>query len=129
MTAYEPRDLSPRRIAWLAGGLFAAILLSAAIIAGLFAAFPRPQPAPAAVAARPGTPLAEPRLEVKEGSGRPAIDQAARAHLQGYGWIDQASGRVHIPIERAMQLLVEHGWPDPDKDKQAKQEQQRKKTP
>ena len=29
--------------------------------------------------------------------------------LGGYGWIDEASGVVHIPIDEAMGLLVEHG--------------------
>ncbi len=121
MTAYEPRDLSPRRIAWLAGGLFAAILVSAGIVAGLFALFPQPHPVRGVATSRPGPDLGQPRLEVKEGSGRAAIDQAARAHLQGYGWIDRAAGRAHIPIDRAMQVLVAHGWPDQDKQEPAGQ--------
>ena len=36
-----------------------------------------------------------------------------RAHeqteLTTYGWVDQKSGVVHIPIDRAMDLLVERG--------------------
>src|SRR5579884_1186506 len=32
--------------------------------------------------------------------------------LQGYAWIDQRSGKVRIPIARAMQLLVERGLPN-----------------
>lgn len=31
--------------------------------------------------------------------------------LQGYAWVDQASGKVRIPIARAMQLIVERGLP------------------
>ncbi|MBV8208369.1 MAG: hypothetical protein JO041_16410 [Acidobacteria bacterium] len=31
--------------------------------------------------------------------------------LQGYAWIDQRSGKVRIPIARAMQLLAERGLP------------------
>jgi mono/diheme cytochrome c family protein len=33
-------------------------------------------------------------------------DRLAQAHLEGYGWVDRAAGIVHIPIERAMDLIV-----------------------
>lgn len=31
--------------------------------------------------------------------------------LQGYAWVDEKSGKVRIPIARAMQLLAERGLP------------------
>jgi len=31
--------------------------------------------------------------------------------LQGYAWVDEKTGKVRIPIARAMQLLVERGLP------------------
>ena len=31
--------------------------------------------------------------------------------LNSYGWVDQKAGIVHIPIERAMQLIAERGLP------------------
>jgi hypothetical protein len=30
-----------------------------------------------------------------------------RQRLSSYGWVDRARGQVHIPIERAMQIVVE----------------------
>ncbi len=33
-------------------------------------------------------------------------DRLARAHLEGYGWVDRAAGVVHIPIDRAMNLVL-----------------------
>ena len=30
----------------------------------------------------------------------------AAAKLKGYGWVDQQSGVIHVPIERAMELVV-----------------------
>ncbi len=33
------------------------------------------------------------------------------ARLRGYRWIDQRTGRVSIPIERAMDIVAEHGLP------------------
>lgn len=34
-------------------------------------------------------------------------NDAASEKLSGYGWVDQASGIVHIPIEQAMQVVVD----------------------
>jgi len=31
--------------------------------------------------------------------------------LNSYGWVDESAGVVHIPIQQAMQLLVEQGLP------------------
>lgn len=31
--------------------------------------------------------------------------------LSSYGWISEAEGAVHIPIERAMELMLEQGFP------------------
>jgi hypothetical protein len=45
---------------------------------------------------------------------RARIEAEAAARLSGYGWADRETGRARIPIERAMTLLAEHGWPDPD---------------
>lgn len=35
-----------------------------------------------------------------------AQDRLVHAHLDGYGWVNRAGGVVHIPIERAMDLIV-----------------------
>ncbi len=43
-----------------------------------------------------------------DGNLRGARDRASRlAHLEGYGWVDQAAGVVHIPVSRAMALVAE----------------------
>ena len=38
--------------------------------------------------------------------GAPSLDSRARAFLGSYGWVDQAGGIVHIPIERAIDLVA-----------------------
>jgi len=53
----------------------------------------------------------EPRLQTNPredlGNLRAREDQA----LTSYGWVDKNAGVVRIPIERAMQLVVERGLP------------------
>ncbi len=66
------------------------------------------QPAPSAVAeanvvyAPPGPQLqAHPEQEME------ALRHEMQAQLNGYGWVDEVAGTVHIPVEQAMALLVE----------------------
>jgi hypothetical protein len=46
----------------------------------------------------------------------PPVDLAKMHHdedaqLETYGWVDQREGLVHIPIERAIELMGERGLP------------------
>jgi hypothetical protein len=99
-----------------------------------------------AIGERPAHPLAvlndpippAPNLEMKKGvkqgwDGR-TIDQSqrqpfttrmwsdmkvdAQKQLHSYGWIDESGKVVHIPIERAMELALQKGYPvqQPPKD-------------
>lgn len=43
---------------------------------------------------------------------RQAIEADAAARLSGYGWVDRRAGIAHIPIDRAMAILAERGWPE-----------------
>ena len=53
-----------------------------------------------------------PRLQVKGAADLASLRAAENANLQSYGWIDRKSGIVRIPVDRAMQLLLERGLPD-----------------
>src|SRR5579862_2944177 len=59
---------------------------------------------------------------LKEGFPAPQLEVNERTELNGerlreedtlstYGWVDQAAGKVRIPIDRAMDLLVQRGLP------------------
>lgn len=45
-----------------------------------------------------------------------------QAQLEGYAWGDDKREQVHIPIERAMELLVERGLPAPPESKDSPSE-------
>jgi hypothetical protein len=106
--SHERRDVPARPVALGLAGLFVTIGISAALVSGLFALFG---------GVREGAPTAQPtsasapRLELKEGEDRAALDAAANAKLTGYAWVDRAAGKVRIPIERAMELQAQQGWP------------------
>lgn len=53
-----------------------------------------------------------PHLEIDDGHAqRIALYAAQNQKLNSYGWIDRTNGIVHIPINRAMDLLLQRGLP------------------
>lgn len=62
----------------------------------------------------PGYPqgaFPSPKLEEDERGQLNGIRVAEEKTLYSYGWVDEKAGTVHIPIERAMDLLVQRGLP------------------
>lgn len=53
----------------------------------------------------------EPRLQTNPRQDLSDLRAREDQQLQSYGWVDKNAGVVRIPIERAMQLVVERGLP------------------
>jgi hypothetical protein len=53
----------------------------------------------------------QPRLETDERTEINGFRLHEEQQLNSYGWVDQSAGIVHIPIDRAMQLLTQRGLP------------------
>jgi hypothetical protein len=74
-------------------------------------------------AERPGPPIpaelgsskiAMVEQQLFDRSRRGSIDRAAREErLRSYGWVDRQKGVVHIPVDRAMELVAEGARPAP----------------
>ena len=111
--SYEASDLPPKGIARALGGLFASLLLSLALVAGLLMLIGRSQTRlPATGVAAEHLVPPPPRLETSPRADRTRIEATAKAHLRGFGWVDRSAGLAHVPIETAMRLVAEQGWPD-----------------
>lgn len=119
--AVQADDTSVRGILYGAAGLWLLLLLSGSAIAVLVHYYPaiyqRRQPPLTQVEQR-NTPPPRPRLEVNSPAEGDRVIAAGRAKLQGYAWLPGQPGVAHIPIERAMALLAERGWPVPGKQEQ-----------
>jgi hypothetical protein len=59
----------------------------------------------------PQSAFPSPRLEEDERGQLNGIRLREEKTLYSYGWVDEKAGIVRIPIERAMDLLVERGLP------------------
>lgn len=53
----------------------------------------------------------EPRLQSEPFADMAALRQADEERLNSYGWVEGSSKAAHIPIDVAMDLLVERGLP------------------
>ncbi len=63
-------------------------------------------------------PLAEervlpplPRLQEKPVEDLRALHEREAAHINSYKWIDKTAGIVQIPVDRAIEIVAEHGLP------------------
>lgn len=71
----------------------------------------RPAQASAFSADRNGNPPAYPMLQVSPPLDLERFRTKEDKHLSNYGWVNQSSGVVHIPITAAMDLLLKKGLP------------------
>jgi hypothetical protein len=107
MTAprHETSDARPRPILLFAAGVLAALVVSLVVTLWLFRLMAAATaPAGGAAAARAVPP--EPRLQVTPAHDLDGIRAAEIERLSSYGWVDRKAGIVHIPIDRAIELIV-----------------------
>lgn len=55
--------------------------------------------------------FAEPRLETNERLEINDFRLHEEQTLHSYGWVNQSAGQMHIPIDRAMELIAQRGLP------------------
>jgi hypothetical protein len=111
---YEVRDMSFGAVAAFGIGLLALLGVIALVLVGLYGVFASQQtqannlPSPLMATRQPPP---EPRLEVVPGLNLEQLRAQEDRLLNSYGWVDQDHGVIHIPIDRAIDLLAEHGLP------------------
>jgi hypothetical protein len=108
------QDFNLGYLVWFGIGLLALVVLANVVSYWMFLRFEDRQQQ----LDRPLSPLAEPsplppgpRLQVA-----PEVDlQQMRAGememLNSYGWVDRQAGIIRVPIDRAMELLLQQGLP------------------
>ena len=112
---YEHTDIDPGIAGKFAAWLGVAMLISAAIVYGTFWLFEGREEAfnqqvqqfPLA-AGQPKEPPT-PRLQTQPFKDVYQLKQGQTERLHSYGWVDQGTGVVHIPIEDAMRIISERG--------------------
>jgi hypothetical protein len=113
---HERKDVDVLSLLTIAFLLFFSCMIIFLVVSGMMHYFKLHEPAKTAGQANlPVTSSEEfpkPRLQIKGAVDLAKLRAAEEANLDSYGWIDRSSGTVRIPIDRAMQLLLERGLPD-----------------
>jgi hypothetical protein len=131
---YERRDIGISGVVYFIVGLIVAGFLAHFIVTGLFGVLNRkyeteqPPVSPLVKNAPADTRrippqygndyqrylkenFAQPHLETDERTELNEIRLREEDTLSTYGWVDQKAGTVHIPIDRAMDVLAQRGLP------------------
>ena len=122
---FEREDLSARSVMYFMAGLviFAAVIY--VIVFGMYRFLDTYQKTHQAAISPLVTPQADTRNATEENTKsfpQPRLEENERSQLRGviqdqdrkietYDWVDKDRGVVKIPIERAMDLLVQRGLP------------------
>lgn len=113
--AHETKDVDVVSMFFIALALFLCGVLICFAVWGVMRFLTTKQYAREAMrppAARSAALFPPPRLEAQPALDLQKLRAAEDVHLNSYGWIDRTAGVTHIPIDRAMQLILERGLPD-----------------
>ncbi len=110
----EKSDVDTRAIIRFGIGLAFTLVVTYIILLGLFAYFSAREMrfgrGPARVQNTDQLPP-EPRLEVSPRANLEELRAAEEKLLGSYSWVHKEKGIVRIPIDRAMEIIVERGLP------------------
>jgi hypothetical protein len=113
---HERKDVDVLSLITIACLLFLSCMVIFLVVWGMMHYFKSHEPAKNAGQANlPITTVQEfpkPRLQIKPAADLAKLRAAEDADLNSYGWGNRESGTVRIPVDRAMQLLLERGLPD-----------------
>jgi hypothetical protein len=113
---HERSDINARVLLNVALGFIVFAIITHVALGGLFKLYREeaghndspPSPLSSSALAQP--PL--PRLQVSPPLELNELREAERKLLSSYGWVDRKTQVVRVPIERAMDIIVERGLPD-----------------
>ncbi len=112
---HETTDADIRAIVKFAVGLFVSLVAALVLVRAVFNYFAAHQglgpPASPFADTRELPPSNVPRLQANPPRELGQYQKEQEDLLQTYGWVDQKDGIVRIPIQRAIDLLVQRGLP------------------
>jgi hypothetical protein len=108
------RELSLKAIAWTAISLAVLLVVTVALMwamsLGLRKMIAKEDPPPPVLPEEATQPLPpEPRLQTAPEAELSQMRAEEDRRLHSYAWVDQGAGVARIPVERAIEILLERG--------------------
>jgi len=112
---YETEDLQWPIVLWSLGIVLVSTLIIIGITVAAFAWRDTPRllmrdVAPVATAEERTIPQG-PLLQASPPLDQEAYEAKSFSHMESFGWVDEANGVVHVPIDRAMEIALHNGFP------------------
>ncbi|MBX4970037.1 hypothetical protein ABID08_005831 [Rhizobium binae] len=107
LPSVETRDVKPRRVLFALLMVFVLMVTCVALAAAILHWAQPARPFSGQGETRLGI-----RLEVDPQAAEDRIEKQAGKRLTEAGWNDETQTSAHIPIDRAMELLAQQGWPE-----------------
>jgi len=111
---YEKSDASPRGLLYMVLVTTGFLVLACLSLIWLFDHFEKTQNPGSFVAAPFAGPRAlppPPRIQPDPGADLQSYRESEQNLLNTYGWVDRQNGVVRMPVDRAMELLLQRGLP------------------
>lgn len=110
---HEADHADGRKITIAVAGLTTLAVGAVFIVRGILMLLDAPEERDLLAAPEPVTPRPAVRgvLNPRQPEALSELRARAAMRLDSYGWVDRDAGVAHIPIERAMQMIVEQGVP------------------
>jgi hypothetical protein len=110
---HERTDAKAKPVVAFAAGMAGLVVFGLVISLITFRFFVKRQPLgpPASPFENVRTLPPEPRLQVNAPQDLERYKAEQTKMLDSYGWVDQKAGIVRIPVERAMDILLQQGFP------------------
>ena len=118
---YEKSDANPRSLLYVVLVTAGLLVLTCLSMIWLFDHFEKTQNPGSVVAAPFASPRAlppPPRIQPDPGADLRSYRESEQNLLNTYGWVDRQNGVVRMPVDRAMELLLQRGLPTRATNKQ-----------
>lgn len=107
---FEHSDINELAVGKVGVALLLVTIAAMALLLGLFSYF-KSQEGGKAVSEDPTKVFPQPQLETHPAPELKQVLDEQNQMLNSYGWVDQQKGVVRIPIDRAMDMVVQKGLP------------------
>ena len=110
---YDHSDADPKLIVYSTLGLIVGMVIVCLIVVGIFRAMQgvMPKDEPISGMANPNRMPPEPRLQAHPADEIQVLRQHEEDVLNHYGWVDQKAGVVRIPVDKAIDIMAQRGFP------------------
>jgi len=112
---FEESDADPRIVVFSGVGILFGTWIALAVLYFFFIFLARRFPTEASGRVMQSVdgllPKSQPRLEISPSGDLHALQAYEDDQLKNYHWVDQASGKVSLPIERALEITAQRGIP------------------